>query len=94
MVDFTNSDLLILAQISSLKLDKHEVSQLQQQLQKTIDYTHKLDQFQMTVEHEAVKNINVFREDKVIQKDSAPLLSQAPKTTKTYFVVPKILEKK
>ena len=93
MIEFTKKDLLELAKLSSLKLENHEVEWLRDQLQKTIDYTCQLDKFTAADEHDAVKTINVFREDKAIQKDSAPLLAQAPKTKETYFVVPKILDK-
>ena len=43
-------------------------------------------------EHDAIKTINVFREDKVITTESDELLAQAPKTKNTHFVVPKILD--
>ncbi|MBU1008119.1 Asp-tRNA(Asn)/Glu-tRNA(Gln) amidotransferase subunit GatC [Candidatus Dependentiae bacterium] len=92
MIDFSKEELLKLAQLSSLKLYDDEIEYLREQLQKTLDYTEELAQFETKLEHEAVKTINVFREDKAIQKDSAPLLAQAPATKETYFVVPKILD--
>lgn len=92
MVDFSKEELLKLAQLSSLKLYDDEVEYLREQLQKTLDYTQQLDQFEMKMEHEAVKTINVFREDKAIPRDPGPLLAQAPATKETYFVVPKILD--
>ena len=92
MVEFTKKELLNLARISSLKLYDNEIDYLKEQLQKTLDYTKQLDQFETKMEHDAVKNINVFREDKAIPKDSAPLLAQAPATKETYFVVPKVLD--
>ena len=92
MIEFTKDELLNLTRISSLKVYDHEIEQLREQLQKTLDYTEQLDQFETKLEHDAVKNINVFREDKAIPKDSAPLLAQAPCTKETYFVVPKVLD--
>lgn len=92
MIDFSKEEVLRLAEISSLKLHDDEVTWLQEQLAKTIEYTSELEAFKSREEHDAVKTINVFREDKAIQKDSAQLLAQAPQTKETYFVVPKILD--
>jgi len=92
MTDFSREEVLKLAEISSLKLTDDEVDELREQLAKTIDYTQKLNEFQGAEEHDAIKTINVFREDKVIKTDSGQLLAQAPKTKDTYFVVPKILD--
>jgi len=94
MTDFSREEVLRLAKISSLKLTDDEVDMLREKLAKTIDYTQKLDQFEVREEHDAVKTINVFREDKIIPTNSAQLLSQAPETSETYFVVPKILDQK
>jgi len=93
MTDFSRKEVLELAEMSSLKLEENEIEWLREQLRKTIDYTHQLDKFKSKEEHDAVKTINVFREDKAIQSNSAPLLAQSPKTNETYFVVPKILDK-
>ena len=92
MIDFSKEEVLRLAEISSLKLEDDEVDWLREQLAKTIEYTQELDQFHAQEEHDAVKTINVFREDKSVKKDSASLLVQSPQTKETYFVVPKILD--
>jgi aspartyl-tRNA(Asn)/glutamyl-tRNA(Gln) amidotransferase subunit C len=92
MANFSKKELLKLAGLSSLQLEEDEIEALRDSLSKTIDYTDQLESFQSTEEHDAVKTINVFREDKAIQKDSAPLLKQAPEKKATYFVVPKILD--
>ena len=92
MVEFSKEELLRLAEISSLQLEESEVEWLQKQLSKTIDYTMQLEKVETIEEHEAVKTINVFREDKAIHKDSQALLAGAPKTKDTYFAVPKILD--
>lgn len=92
MTDLSKEELLKLAELSALTLNENEIEILREQLAKTIAYTEELDQFSTTIEHEAIKNINVFREDKAKPKDSALLLAQAPQTAETYFVVPKILD--
>jgi aspartyl/glutamyl-tRNA(Asn/Gln) amidotransferase C subunit len=89
MANFSKEELLKIAEISSLHLENHEVEWLREQLLKTIDYTMQLDKFESREEHDAVKNINVFREDKVIKQDSSKLIKQAPESKNTYFVVPK-----
>lgn len=94
MIDISKEEVLRLAEISSLKLNDQEVEAFRDQLAKTLEYTSELEEFESQEEHDAVKTINVFREDKSRQKDSAPLLAQAPQTKETYFVVPKILDKK
>ena len=93
MIDFSKEEVLTLAQMSSLQLNDDEVNWLREQLAKTIEYTKELDQFISCEEHDAVKTINVFREDKARKKESALLLAEAPETKETYFVVPKILDK-
>lgn len=92
MATFSKEELLKIAELSSLRLTEAEVNWLQDQLSKTIDYTEQLNEFKVTEEHESVKTINIFRKDKSVKKDSTKLLDQAPKTNKTYFVVPKILD--
>ena len=92
MIDFSHEELVKIAKLSALRLDAQELKELEVQLQKTLTYLEELEQFTATVEHEATHTINVFRDDKPIQTDSAPLLAQAPQTTETYIAVPKILE--
>jgi Asp-tRNA(Asn)/Glu-tRNA(Gln) amidotransferase C subunit len=44
------------------------------------------------VQEPPVKNVNVFREDVIVQTDPEPILAQAPEREGNYFVVPRILE--
>jgi len=92
MVNFSREELLRLAKLSSIKLDESEIDNLLKQFPQTLEYIEQLEQFKSTSEHDAVKTINVFREDKMVQRDSSELLAQAPETKETYFVVPKILD--
>ena len=93
MTNFSLKELQKIARLSAFTLDEQEAQVLAEQIQKTLVYMKELDQFNTTVEEEAPHNINVFREDKARQQDSAPLLAQAPKTNETYFSVPKILDR-
>ena len=93
MVQFTREELLHIAELSSLRLDDSELSQLGDQLRQTLEYIEQLDEVVIEVEQEALRSINVFRDDKVIKSDSAKLLEQSPQSDDNYFVVPTILDK-
>jgi aspartyl-tRNA(Asn)/glutamyl-tRNA(Gln) amidotransferase subunit C len=92
MIKLDKEELLKIAELSCLKLDNQEAEVLTEQIKLVLNYTEELEQVKFTTEVAPIKNINVFREDEVIPTDSKPILEQAPKTEKTYFVVPKILD--
>ena len=92
MVVFTKEELLRLAAISALKLNPNEIEFIEKQLKTTLDYVEQLGQANIETEQEAFHNINVFRDDKAIQKDSTLILAQAPAVEENYIVVPKILD--
>jgi len=93
MTEFTREELLKLAKLSAVNLNEKEEENLRGQLQKTLSYIEELESYSSTSERSPEKNINVSREDKVVEKDSNKILSQSPDTQDTYFVVPKILDK-
>ena len=72
MIDFSQEELEKIAQLTSLQLDTAEFKELARQLTMTLEYLQELDTFHATVEHEAIRTINVFREDKPIPFDSTP----------------------
>jgi aspartyl/glutamyl-tRNA(Asn/Gln) amidotransferase C subunit len=92
-MNVNKEELLKLANLSCLEISDNEIDYLLDQLEKTLNYVKQLEKFQARPEHDAVKTINVFREDKMVPKDGALLLAQAPQTRETYFVVPRILVK-
>lgn len=92
MAAVSKEELLKIAEMSSLKLDESEIAWMQDQLSKTVEYTKQLDQVLLEEEHDTVKTINVFREDKPVKKDASKIRAQTPKITKNHFVVPKILD--
>lgn len=93
MINVTKEEIVKLAKLSAITLTDQEIEHLRAQLVKTIRYTQQLEKFETETEHDTVQNINVFREDKAVTRDSSDLLEAAPQISKTYFVVPKILEK-
>ena len=93
MVHFSREELLHLAELSALQLDDVEVKELERQLQITLEYVEQLDEVVVGVEQEALRSINVFRDDKVVEFNSDLLLEQAPQVEDNCFVVPKILDR-
>ncbi|MCF7799844.1 Asp-tRNA(Asn)/Glu-tRNA(Gln) amidotransferase subunit GatC [Candidatus Babeliales bacterium] len=91
MINFDKEELLKLAKFSCLKLDEQEIVPLLKQIKAVLAYTEELNEVQISVESESIKNVNLFREDRVIPTNSQDILNQAPKKKDTYFVVPKIL---
>ena len=93
MVKFDKEELLKLAEISALKLYDNETDDLVNQIKKLLNYTEELKKVQLSTEIAPIKNINIFREDEVINFDSSKILKQAPKQKNGFFVVPQILKK-
>ncbi len=91
MIKFDKEELFKIAELSSLKLHEEEAEVLVKQIQLVLNYTEELNQIELAKEAAPTKNVNVFREDEIRQKDSSPLLQQAPNRKDNYFVVPKIL---
>ena len=85
-------ELLRIAELSALKLEDKEIEVFVSQLKTVLDYTQQLSLCPATQEHESMRNVNVFRDDKVVVKDPALILSIAPQVEDSYFVVPAILE--
>ena len=92
MEEFSTQELLKIAKLSALELNDEEIKTLAQKLKQTLTYVEELDKVKTSIEHEATKNINVFRDDKVVQTNTASILQQAPQTKDNHFVVPKILD--
>jgi len=93
MINFDKKELLKLAKLSALKLYDLEIENLVNDLKKLLEYTEELNEVLLAKEVDCIKNINVFREDKAIPKDSTSLLKQAPELKNRYFVVPPTLKK-
>ena len=92
MAKFSREDLLRVAELSALKLEESEIAKFTEELSKIIAYAEQVNQVSAHHEQEAIRLVNVFREDKVVRTDSTDILAQAPQSEEEYFVVPKILE--
>ena len=92
MINFDKEELFKLAELSALKLNDKEADVLVEQIKILLDYTQELDKVKLSEETAPTKNVNVFREDIAVKKDSSAILSQAPQVKDNYFVVPRILK--
>ena len=92
MATFTKEELLRIAELSALKLEEKEIEPFVTGLQSVLSYAQQLEQCVTTHDQGSVKSINVFRDDKAMQKDSSLILELAPQKEESYFVVPAILE--
>ena len=87
----TREEILKIAEISKLKIWDNEVENVISQLEAVLSYAERVQEIAADQDEPSNKNINVTREDVIINTDSAPILKQAPESDNNYFVVPKIL---
>ncbi len=92
MVQFDAEELLKIAELSALRLDEDEVQAFCEQLKILLEYIEELKEVTVTQGLEPTRNINVFREDKIVVTDSQPIINQAPVLDGTSIVVPKIID--
>jgi aspartyl-tRNA(Asn)/glutamyl-tRNA(Gln) amidotransferase subunit C len=85
-------ELRKIAQLSSLELTDAELDALLPDIKKLLDYTGELANVSLGDEQLPARNVNLLREDVARPAREQAILSQAPKTDGTYFVVPKILD--
>ena len=87
----TREEILKIAEISKLKIWDNEVENVISQLEAVLSYAERVQEIAADQDEPSNKNINVTREDVIINTDSEPILKQAPESDNNYFVVPKIL---
>lgn len=87
----TREEVLKIAEISKLKIWEDEVDFVIQQLESVLSYAERVQEIAADQDEPSNKNINVTREDVIINTESEPILNQAPESEDNYFVVPKIL---
>lgn len=94
MTKITKEELLKIAQISQLRLDKDEIAPLIKQVQDVLTYAERVQEVAGDAQIPSNKNVNVLRQDVVVRTDSEPILALAPEREQDYFVVPQIIENK
>ena len=96
MVEVSKEEIIKLAKMSGIELENSEVSELQQDIIKILDYVNQLNELdvenvQPTYQVTDLKN--VWRED-IVQESPAPredLLNLAPENKDNSVKVPKVL---
>ena len=94
MTTFNKEELYKIAHLSALKIEESEVDAFVGQMRTILDYVDQLKEVSITTQVERVRNINVLRDDKAIQRPSGDLLAMAPERDGQFFIVPNILEEK
>ncbi|OGB84321.1 hypothetical protein A3F66_00865 [candidate division TM6 bacterium RIFCSPHIGHO2_12_FULL_32_22] len=87
----TREEVFKIAEISKLKIWEEEVDQIIKHLESVLSYAERVQEIVADQDEPSNKNINVMREDVIINTDNEPILKQAPESEDSYFVVPKIL---
>lgn len=91
MITFDKEELLKIAELSALKLETEKLDSFAHDLREVLSYISELDAVEPPQTLDIHLHVNVFREDKIHESDSARVLAQAPHQKDGYFVVPKIL---
>jgi aspartyl-tRNA(Asn)/glutamyl-tRNA(Gln) amidotransferase subunit C len=85
-----------LAQLSRLEFNEQEKVEIEQDLEKILSFMEQLNEIDTEGVEPLVyinEQVNVFREDEVIQTiDKAQLLENAPDHDENYFKVPKVIQ--
>ena len=92
MATLNRDELRKIAQLSSLELTDAELDALLPDVKKVLDYTDELADVSLGEEQLPARNINLLRPDTAHEQRDQEILSQAPATHDTYFVVPKIID--
>lgn len=92
MTIISKEEILKIATISNITLSEKEIYDLQNELQAVLSYAERVITIVGDAQDTQLIPINVFRQDLVMQTESAILVQAAPEKTDNYFVVPLIIE--
>jgi aspartyl-tRNA(Asn)/glutamyl-tRNA(Gln) amidotransferase subunit C len=95
-VKITRDVIEYVAHLGRLELDPHEIEEYTGQLDSILEYMDKLNALDTTgvepMSH-AIPNVNVFREDRIVESFSVEeSVGNAPERTGSFFKVPPIIE--
>jgi aspartyl-tRNA(Asn)/glutamyl-tRNA(Gln) amidotransferase subunit C len=95
-VKVTRDVIEYVAHLGRLELDLHEIEEYTAQLDSILEYMDKLNALDTTgvepMSH-AIPNVNVFREDRIVESFSVDeSVGNAPGRTGSFFKVPPIIE--
>jgi aspartyl-tRNA(Asn)/glutamyl-tRNA(Gln) amidotransferase subunit C len=92
MIKISREEVLHIASLSRIELEEDEIPGLIKNLEEVLTYAARVQEIASGGQEVSLKNVNVMREDVVVQTDPEPLLAHAPKSEEKYFVVPVVLE--
>ena len=95
MTKITKEEVKKVAHLARLELDKDEINNHSEQLEKILDYIRQLENINTDDVHcttRAIEVVNVFRKDETKNSDcNEELLDLGPSREDKYFKVPKII---
>jgi len=94
MTKISKEEVLKIAEISHISLREDEIKPMIKHLQDVLSYAERVQEIAADIEEPLNKNVNVFREDVIVQVQPETILAQAPEREDDYFVVPAILKTK
>lgn len=93
MTKISKEELLKLAQVSQIRIEENDISDLTKSIEDVLTYASRLQNIQIEDNLEELPhNINTWRDDIVAKTNSQPLLELAPEVEDNYFVVPVIIK--
>lgn len=92
MSKITEQEVLKIAAMSTLEIPHDGMDALIKELEDVLTYAARVTEIAVDSQESCTKNINVFREDKVVPFDAACIMKEAPEREADYFVVPKIVD--
>ncbi len=92
----SEEELLHIANLARLELDKSEVSEYLDNLQDILNFAEKINNAPTEGLDEtigAIDNYNVFRKDEIVNfEDKEALLQNAPEKERNMFKIPKVIQ--
>lgn len=92
MATVTKEEIVILAQLSRLKIYEHELDGLTKHVEDVLTYARRVTEVAREISDPLAHPSNIVRNDEVRAVDIEPILSQAPEREGNFFVVPRIIE--
>ena len=94
-MEISKEEILRIAKLSSLKLKEEEIEEYRKNLQDILNFANtinSIDTSRLEETNGISSNVNVFREDKVVNFDNIEgLMKNAPKQEGNMFVIPKVI---
>ena len=94
-MEISKEEILHIAKLSSLKIKEEEIEEYRKNLQDILNFANtinSLDTSKIEATNGTSSNVNVFREDEVVEfKDTELLMQNAPEKENNMFKIPKVI---